>query len=357
MLAGSAAAGLTAAWPGPGAGTHHEPAGHAPAPRASSLTLPPVRVAWVAYGGQLHIGDLATGAQQVVATVDASPADPMTEAGGRLCWAGISKRAAPIRCYDIATGKIRYLPRGNSVFASAGGRRLYIVQTDSTLIELPADGIGTPRRLTLPAGWYMSGLLGNWSVAGGVIVYSAHDAGSTSTVAVWNPETGNVKIIGRDLTVIDTCTPAGARYSLLAWTSHGSLGITNTSTLASLILRSPNRYGFTYGGLFTKGAFSPDGTRLAVFLNTTNPQDPGNEPVSELAILDTRTGMLRLVRAARLETYEDVGWARWLPGGNQLIVGAEQGSYAVDAVTLSVRALSFAPGSDINFSATVLAGP
>ena len=281
VLAGSAAAGLTAAWPGPGAGTHHEPAGHAPAPRASSLTLPPVRVAWVAHGGQLHIGDLATGAQQVVATVDASPADPMTEPAGACAGPSISKRAAPIRCYDIATGKIRYLPRGNSVFASASGRRLYIVQTDSTLIELPADGIGTPRRLTLPAGWYMSGLLGNWSVAGGVIVYSAHDAGSTSTVAVWNPETGNVKIIGRDLTVIDTCTPAGARYSLLAWTSHGSLGITNTSTLASLILRSPNRYGFTYGGLFTKGAFSPDGTRLAVFLNTTNPQDPGNEPVSD----------------------------------------------------------------------------
>ena len=67
--------------------------------------------------------------------------------------------------------------------------------------------------------------------------------------------------------------------------------------------------------------------------------------------------MLRLVRAARLGTYEDVGWGRWLPGGNQLIVGAEQGSYAVDAVTLSARPLSLAPGSDINFSATVLAGP
>jgi hypothetical protein len=320
VLAGSAAAGLTTAWPGAGAGTHHEQAGHPAVPRP--FTLPPVRVAWVDYGGQLHIGDLATGAQQVVATVDASPADPMTEAGGRLCWADINKRAAPIRCYDIATGKIRYLPRGNSVFASADGRRLYIVQTDTTLIELPADGIGVPRRLALPAGWYMSGLLGNWPVAGGVIVYSADDASSTSTLATWNPETGNVKIIGRDLTVIDTYTPAGARYSL-----------------------------------FTGDAFSPDGTQLAVFLNTTNAQDSSHEPVSEPAILDTRTGVLRLARAARLGTYEDVGWARWLPGGNQLIVGAEQGSYAVDAVTLSVRPLSLAPGSDINFSATVLASP
>ena len=81
------------------------------------FTLPPSRVAWVDYGGQLHVGDLATGSQHVVATVDASPADPMTEVGGRLCWADINKSAAPIREYDIATGKIRDLPRGNSVFA------------------------------------------------------------------------------------------------------------------------------------------------------------------------------------------------------------------------------------------------
>ena len=220
MLAGSAAAGLTTVWPGAGTGTHHEQAGQPAAPRP--FTLPPVRVAWVDYGGQLHIGDLATGAQHVLATVDASPADPMTEVGGRLCWADINKRAAPIRCYDIATSKVRYLPRGNSVFASADSQRLYIVQTDTTLIELPADGTGVPRRLALPAGWYMSGLLGNWSVAGGVIVYSADDANSTATLATWNPETGNVKIIGRDLTVIDTYTPPGARYSCSPWTSQAA---------------------------------------------------------------------------------------------------------------------------------------
>jgi hypothetical protein len=122
-------------------------------------------------------------------------------------------------------------------------------------------------------------------------------------------------------------------------------------------VRSPSRHGFTYGGLFTSGAFSPDGTHLAVFLNTTNPQDPYHEPLSELAIVNTRTGALQLVRATRLGTYEDVGWARWLPGGHRLIVGAETGSYAVDAETLSVRALSFGSGNDINFSTTVLPVP
>lgn len=178
-----------------------------------------------------------------------------------------------------------------------------------------------------------------------------------------------MKIIGHDLNVIDTYTPPGARYSLLAWTPAGCtqrcpLTITNTSTQGRLTVRSPNRYGLTYGGLFSSGAFSPDGKRLAVFLNTTNPQGPYNAPHSVLAIVNTRTGTLTLVPAASLVTTEDVGWARWLPGSNRLIIGAEDGSYAVDAVTLATRPFSFgSPGEDINtsgdinFSATILAAP
>ncbi len=132
-----------------------------------------------------------------------------------------------------------------------------------------------------------------------------------------------------------------------------------------MTVRSPGRYGFTYGGLFSSGAFSPDGTRLAVFVNATNPQDPYHPPYSVLAIVNTRTWALRLVRAARLVTTEDVGWARWLSGGNQLIAGAEAGSYAVDAVRLAARPFSFlgppaediVNSGDINFSVTVLPAP
>ena len=291
----------------------------------------------------------------------------MILAGSRLYWASASKNVAPIRDYDIATGRIRYLARGDSVFASANRQHIYIVQTTTRLIELPADGIGRPRRLALPAGWHMSGGLGNWAVAGGVVVYSgpAGQRRHPTTLAVWTPGTGHVKIIGRNLDITDTYTPHGASYSLLAWTSHGVLGITNTSTLASLTVRSPRRYGFTYGGPFSSGSFSPDGTRLAVFVNTTNPQDPYATPYSVLGIVNTRTGALRLVHATRLVTTEDVGWARWLPGGNRLIAGAEAYSYAVNAVTLAARPFSFSgsPGQDIehsgdiNFSATVLPYP
>jgi hypothetical protein len=157
VLAGLVAAGLVTAWPQHGAVIPGAPA----AGRAAGITLPPARVAWVDYGGQLHLGNLATGTQHVVATVDASPADPMILAGGRLYWASTSKSLASIRDYAIATGRIRYLARGHSVFASANGRHIYIVQTATRLIELPAAGIGRPRRLTLPVGWHMSGDLGN----------------------------------------------------------------------------------------------------------------------------------------------------------------------------------------------------
>ena len=129
--------------------------------------LPAVRMAWVDYGGQLHLGNLASHDQHVAATVDASPADPMIQAVGRLYWADSNAGAAPIRDYDIATGRIRYLPRGKSVFASADRPHIFIAQAATKLIELPASGIGRPRLLALPAGWYLSGGLGNWSVAAG----------------------------------------------------------------------------------------------------------------------------------------------------------------------------------------------
>ena len=95
VLAGSAAAGLMAGWPGI---MPRQPAADTAGPRpAPDVMLPAVRMAWVDYGGQLHLGNLASRDQHVVATVDASPADPMIQAGGHLYWADSNAGAAPIR--------------------------------------------------------------------------------------------------------------------------------------------------------------------------------------------------------------------------------------------------------------------
>jgi hypothetical protein len=206
ILAGSTAAGLMAAGPRHGTATYHGHRGTAAVPLTPGFTVPPARVAWVDDSGRLRIGELATGTQRVVATVDASPADPVIVAGGRLYWAALDDKAAPIREYDVATGKVRTLARGNSVFTSVDGRELYIAQGGSRLIELRADGTGAPRQLELPAGWHMSGLLGNWSVAGGIVVYSsdADPSRRPVTLAVWNPAIGSATIIGRDRGI---CSP------------------------------------------------------------------------------------------------------------------------------------------------------
>lgn len=359
---------------------HHPAARHpavgrnpAGAAHAAAARLPAVRVAWVDDSGQLHVGDLATRSQHVVATVAASPADPMIPVSGRLYWsdsAGVNTARPVVEELDLATARIRQVTRGESVFAAADGRHVYIAQTESKLIELPAAGPGAARPLTLPVGWSLPHGLGGWAVAGGIIVYSGDTGGgSGACLGIWNPPTGEVQVVGAG-ELFDAYTPPGARYSLLAWKPSSCawrlrcpIVITNTSSRTTAIVRSPLGYGFTYGGAFARGAFSPDGRHLAVFVNIANPFDGSSGPgLSELAIASTTTGHLRVVPIARFVTTEDAGWARWLPDGKQLLAGAATGSYAVNAATLAARPFAFfggpgqAPsGQDISYSTTVIA--
>ncbi len=370
-VAGSVMIGLTAG------GGHHHPAPRAAAssrhaviakPRTPGFTLPAAHVAWVDYSGQLHIGDVATGTQHVVANIPSDGGGWFLRAGGHLYWPDFTsnKHIVAIRDYDLATGKIRQLPRGESVFASADGRHLYILRSGTSLIELAADGSGPPRSLTPPAGWYFS--YSPVGVAGGGIVVNANDDRGTAhvpAIAIWYPRTGQVQVIGRSGGVMDDYTPRGGSYSLLAWTPGSCalrncpLKITNTATGVTVTARSPLGHGFTDPG----GAFSPDGSSLAVFVRRAgiNSSWPNH---SELALINTRTGTLRLVRAARLITQEDAGWVLWLPGGQRLLAGALLYSYAVDTRTLAARPFFFFPGNehdimtspDVNFSAVIIPG-
>jgi len=137
----------------------------------------------------------------------------------------------------------------------------------------------------------------------------------------------------------------------------GPVNITSTATLVTVTVHSPLHHGFTEAD----GTFSPDGRTLAIFARRASISS-GWPNHSELALINTRTGALRLVRAARLVTQEDAGWVRWLPGGGRLLAGALLASYAVDARTLAARPFYFFPGNehdimdtpDINFSAVVI---
>ena len=321
-------------------------------------------VAWVDYHGRVHLGDLATSAQRVVSKINADPAFPLVQAGGHLYWvnwAGTHARAWPgmVQELDPATGKIRDVGPGQWVFPAADGRHLLISPTDTRLIELPAPGSGASRELTLPRGWYVP-YGQSVGVAGGVLVQSQRKTWPGTVIAVWNLSTGALKPLGRGFQVMAAYTPPGGRYSLLAWLPAGCaegedcpLKITNTATLSTRTVRSPLRHGFAIGG-----AFSPDGTRLAVFADT-NSLATG---AVRLAMVSTGTGALRVAGSVRLAIGAPVAWALWLPDGRHFLTGGLAASYAVTAATLSARPLFFIHGTDhyieasqdLNYSAVVV---
>jgi hypothetical protein len=320
-------------------------------------------VAWVDYVGRLHLGGLATGAQHVIARSKADPVSPLVQAGGRLYWSAPAGVHNVIQELNPATGRVRSLGPGwgpFSVFTSPDGRQVFFAPTDTRIVELPARGSGARHEFTLPRGWYLP-YGGSTGVAGAILVESGGQATRARTViAVWDPQTGALKAIGRDMEVMAASTPPGARYSLLAWLparcSAGQncpLRITNAATLSTQTVRSPLHHGFTIGA-----AFAPGGTQLAVFVNRNS---LGTGAV-QLAMADAGTGALRLASAVRLGIGGDVAWALWLPDGRHLLTGGLVSSYAVNAATLSARPLYFIPGpghyietsQDINYSAVLL---
>ncbi len=330
--------------------------------RSDVLARPAVRLAWIDQG-QLTIGDPATGADHAGPAVDDSPTAPLVYAAGQLYWTDANRTVAPIRGYDIATGKIRYLMPGEAVFTSADGRHLYIARDATTLLELPPDGLGRPSVDRVPAGWYMSGIGPGWVptvAAPGVLVSSSRESDSvprTARVGLWDPATGRVKILGVGIGIFGLHALPGTRHSVIAWVPSGrgiwqdnSFRITNTSTMATVTVRSPLHYGFAASGA---PAFSPSGTQMAVFVRT---RPLGSENgMSKLAIVNTRTGAVRIVPGTTLFTTEDAFWAMWLPGGQRILAGAVGSAYVVDVRRLIARPFTFFPGTD-GFSATVLPG-
>ena len=353
--------------------------GTAPAERSSAAAA-------VWYDGtRLRFGDIYLDGRVTPRAGPEASADslPLVAAGGRVYWVNWMGGAVPFQPYtgwyprvvqylDRATGKIGIAGPGSTAFLSADGRYVLMAQDAITLGELPVGG-GALRQLTLPPGWYLpggDGLAGldeeGLGTANGVIVQSREGTSWRPQVfGLWHPGGHTVQVLGRGLAVFAAYTPPGGRYSLLAWLPAACpfpdnclLKITNTATLATRTVRSPLPGGFAIGG-----AFSPDGTRLAVFPQTL-PRGlaPG---YARLALVDLRTGAMRVAPRPRITLGQDFGSALWLPDGRHLIVGPCPGSCLVDSTTLSARPLFLAPGSDrrvgngqgINFTAAILSSP
>ncbi len=339
---------------GPSGHPNGQPGPGGPASAGAAPATPsPVTAVW--YDGiHLRIGSIQPGGgvtQRVAAEVNADTL-PLVAAGGRVYWVDQAGTFVPalghwsevVQYLDVSTGRVGTAGPGQTVFLSADGRELFMSQTAISLTETPVTPGGAARLLTLPDGWYLPGGDGladlvtgvGLATTNGIVVQSRDgwDPGG-SVLALWNPDSGRVVVIGRALAVIDAYTPPGARYSLLAWIpapcrlpGNCPVTITNTATLSTRTVRSPLPGGFAMGG-----AFSPTGTRLAVFLNA------GTGQAARLALVDPVTGAIRVAPAPALELGMDIAWARWLPDGARLIVGAGS-AYLVDAATGSAEPLA-----------------
>ena len=247
--------------------------------------------------------------------------------------------------------------------ASPDGARLYVDQGLGDFLVLGARTLQVIRRVPIPAGWTANPWVAR-TVAGGLVLTHT---GPAAVLGYWRPGS-KVRPLGASTDLFGVYTSSNGRYSLLAWlprcTRHASFGshcplaISNTATGRTVRVPSPTRYGFT------GGAFSPDGTQLATYVNIDNPSDSFSTPRSELAIIDTATGALQLDPKVRLITTEDAAWALWLPPGRQLLTGAISATYLVNARSLDTRPFYFdgaatrlesVMGSpDLNFSTIVV---
>jgi len=387
LAAVAATAAWAVGWPGTGAPGQARSAAHSPGGSLSAFGRPGAPlVAWVDDSGGLHVGNLVTGRQRLVTTIHADATVPLVSAGGRLYWVdtgggylrGYGYWPDIVRSLDPATGEIRSLAPGQAVFASADGRYVFIAQTGLDLIEVPADGSGAWRQLTVPRGWLVAGNggvsgggRGDLGVAGdGILVQSTgyREPPVPTALGLWDPRTGKVRMLGRMANggygLIAATTLPGGQAGLVA-TLPPSCGmapgfrcleITDTATGSSMTVRSPSRYGFGIGG-----AFSAGGRWLAAFA-LTGAGSRDASPSAQLVIVNTRTGELRLVPGARYQIGAATLWADAIPAHDQILAGGPANAYLVDAVTMAKRAVYFLPadhrtldiGRDVNYSAVVL---
>lgn len=374
-------------------------------PRTPSLPTGPItdtgvvpQIAWADYYGQLHIGDLAGLTQRVVAQADADPTASLVSLDHTIFWVrstlpNKNQTVDPIpnpmvQGFDTTTGRTFTVASGTQVFGSLDDTFMYVETNNGHLAEYWSNGASKDRNLQLPKGWVLTdpSLLGDPTpvVANGILVESvlaqnglpvhvcSDSVGALCpattrlqpltkkplTLAIWNPTSGHVRVMGKVWKVIGSYTKPGARNSLVAWApascekvENCPLHITDTSTLSTRLVHSPLGHGFDWGG-----GFSPDGTQLAVFAQT----DHWNlSPTTQLALV-TRSGSIRVVPGAVINIGDALAWAEWYFDSSHLIVGGvsspdgipNDNHYVVDTQTRTVVPFRFLTDGnrDVNFT-------
>ena len=247
---------------------------------------------------------------------------------------------------DLNGGGPVRIASGGMVFAASGHGELYTVtpsrssrpSVESDLVSLSTTSgnrVGGP--WPVPDGYDVP----SFAVSNGIVL--TRSQGFTTPgpwpVAVWNPVTGTLDQIGttEQGAIVGY---AGGGHGLLAtevdsgrstqgvWRYHGhtvqgefqldDLVITDTVTGSRVLVPAPaGTLGFIGGG-----AFSPDGSELAAFVQLNHVLGPGlNGQVMELVVIDTATGQLHQIPGSWTEFGESFGFATWSPNSRWVFFG------------------------------------
>ena len=294
-----------------------------------------------------RLGDPVTGASRTVA----GPAEGSCLVACIARIGGSVFAGSPSGVYRLGlngSASIR-VADGQLVFAAARTDEFYVAITTASaplgsmvrLVAVSGARLGGPWKV--PAGYALADP--PRATESGIVVTSFHpgpgpDPAGSSWLSLWDPVTGHVArpfATGAGTLVDATASPD---RHLAAWTQPTSrivegswqyharqvtapytvadLTITDLSNGRRRVVQAPSdSLGFIGGG-----AFSPDGSTLAAFVQLNHVLGPGlNGQVMELVLINTATGSLHPVSGSATEFGEAYGFASWSHDGRWVFFG------------------------------------
>lgn len=271
------------------------------------------------------------------------------EAGSAGCCNGIA--TINVMAGFIADGRLHTVDRtgevvdtgveGDQVVADRSYGAFYVARGRDLArygVSMPA---GVDGRWTIPEGWELPSHSSMSEVLDGRVILERSDRSRPDhEIAVWTPESGDLRSIGRARWVVDATMYPDGRPKV-AWVGAdcpvGDGGclvtVTDLDTMENRVALAPS------GGFIGGGAFSPDGRSLALFSSS-------KAQAAQVAIVDTATMAVRVLDGTAVSTGESFGSATWTLDDRSVIYHGLGETRVVDVETGAQRTLPW----DVTYS-------
>jgi len=246
----------------------------------------------------------------------------------RVAGEALTAQNGRIYAYTSGDAELRDVGRGDEVFPAADGQSV-LVALANQLEHRSLEGALIAGPWPIPSGYSLT--FPPRATANGVLIEGSANS-FTRPISEWVPTTGEVRSIGTYNRLLDTFIEPTNGRTVIARTDCGGsfpcwLLLTDSATGQTTRVDSPLPGNGFYGG----GAFSPDGSQLAVFIATAQgiSNQGTSSPAARLGIIDTRSGQLRLIEDSDIPVGETYGYASWDPSGGWLFFDGLSGQLRV----------------------------